>query len=346
MNLVKLIAEKNLVEAEKLFKEQMDTLARKKLLEVKKMIGAKVSDDHESYKKALKAALIKHRKNEKKFPTTTITKSVREDFNSVFGQGYSGDDSILRNAMKRTDINNRSKIASRPSRSTTASARPTAPRAPVRPSVRPSTAAVRSTPRPDANDPGGSYPNPDAPTPQLPQAPATPTVTPTPPPATPYSWNTRRSTMPIDVSKNAAPRAPAAVPATPAVAPTSTVPATPQPSATTGGFLNSLSNIFTGTGGSTRLGTAKSVNESIKGWKNAHSDLAKFREKSGQASKYKVHKLKKDGQLSGMHDASNYFSTEEEAHKYIQRVKDLNPGYKDKTTHAIFDPDGKEIGRK
>lgn len=83
------------------------------------------------------------------------------------------------------------------------------------------------------------------------------------------------------------------------------------------------------------------LNEQIKGWKHAHSDLAKERK---AASNYKMsavlHTLKKDGTESKMHDARQYFSSEQEARAQHERVKKLNPSRSIK--HALY-VDGKHI---
>ena len=119
MNIVKLIAEKNLVEAEKMFLEQMDTIARKKLLEVKKMIAAKLD----------------------------------EDLSSVFDRGPANQDSsILRNAANRTYMNN-NRSAARPAPMARSTSRPSPTGMTT---ARPTTATVKP-PAPKNNDPGGTY---------------------------------------------------------------------------------------------------------------------------------------------------------------------------------------------
>lgn len=70
-----------------------------------------------------------------------------------------------------------------------------------------------------------------------------------------------------------------------------------------------------------------SFKESIKGWKHAHTDIAKMRSKASEQSKtVKLTRLKKDGSESGMHDASTTFSSEEEAKKHHENLVKLNPG--------------------
>jgi len=83
------------------------------------------------------------------------------------------------------------------------------------------------------------------------------------------------------------------------------------------------------------------LNEQIKGWKHAHSDLAKERK---DASNYKksavLHALKKDGSESKMHDARKHFSSEQEARAHHERVVKLNPNRSIK--HALY-IDGKHV---
>lgn len=69
------------------------------------------------------------------------------------------------------------------------------------------------------------------------------------------------------------------------------------------------------------------VDEAIKGWKNAHSDIMKIRRGASDASKeVKLVKLKKDGSESKMHDAAKMFSSEAEAKAHHENIKKLNPG--------------------
>ena len=121
MNIVNLIAEKNLVKAEKLFLEQMDTIARKKLLEVKKMIAAKLD----------------------------------EDLSSVFDRGPANQDSsILRNAANRTYMNN-NRSAARPAPMARSTSRPSPTGMTT---ARPTTATVKPpAPKSSNNDLGGTY---------------------------------------------------------------------------------------------------------------------------------------------------------------------------------------------
>lgn len=72
--------------------------------------------------------------------------------------------------------------------------------------------------------------------------------------------------------------------------------------------------------------TFKQLNEAIKGWKNAHSDIQKIRRTQSDASKeVKLVSLKKDGNESKMHDAVKMFSTEDEARAHHKNIKALNP---------------------
>lgn len=64
----------------------------------------------------------------------------------------------------------------------------------------------------------------------------------------------------------------------------------------------------------------------IKGWKNAHGDLAAIRKKSAAANNdYVLHQLKKDGKESGMHDARTTYATEKEARDKAAYWQKLNP---------------------
>lgn len=69
------------------------------------------------------------------------------------------------------------------------------------------------------------------------------------------------------------------------------------------------------------------LNESIKGWKNAQSDIAKHRSAARQeAAPVKLVRLKKDGKESGMSDASSSYASAEEAEKKAAYWVSLNPG--------------------
>lgn len=70
----------------------------------------------------------------------------------------------------------------------------------------------------------------------------------------------------------------------------------------------------------------ESVSEAIKGWKNAHSDIAKAR--SEQGKNVVLHRLKNDGTESGMATARTSFSSEEEALRRHNNMVQLNPGKK------------------
>lgn len=80
------------------------------------------------------------------------------------------------------------------------------------------------------------------------------------------------------------------------------------------------------------------VSEAIKGWKNAHSDIAKAR--SEQGKNVVLHRLKNDGTESGMATARTGFSSEEEAIKQHENMVKLNPGKK--IGHNLY-VDGKFI---
>lgn len=69
------------------------------------------------------------------------------------------------------------------------------------------------------------------------------------------------------------------------------------------------------------------IQEAIKGWKHAHSDLMKIRSSAASAEhSFKLVRLKKDGNESGMHDAAKSFKSEEEARKHHENLIKLNPG--------------------
>lgn len=71
------------------------------------------------------------------------------------------------------------------------------------------------------------------------------------------------------------------------------------------------------------------VNEEIKGWKNAASDIQKFRNATSNAKKsVKLVKLKKDGTESKMHDAASYYNSEKEARDKYNYWVSINPGRK------------------
>jgi len=64
----------------------------------------------------------------------------------------------------------------------------------------------------------------------------------------------------------------------------------------------------------------------IKRWKNAHSDLIKFRKDlTNQKKNVKLVSLKKNGEESKLHDATKFFDDEQTAHDYHASVRKLNP---------------------
>jgi len=77
------------------------------------------------------------------------------------------------------------------------------------------------------------------------------------------------------------------------------------------------------------------VNEEIKGWKNAHSDMAKHR--AGSSHTVKTHRLKKDGTRSGITDAVKTHKDADAARAHVANFKKLNPAYADQNTHDIID---------
>lgn len=69
------------------------------------------------------------------------------------------------------------------------------------------------------------------------------------------------------------------------------------------------------------------LDEAIKGWKHAHSDIAKARAAASSASNnVKLVRLRKDGKESGMHDATKTFKSEDEARAHHANMVKLNPG--------------------
>jgi len=83
------------------------------------------------------------------------------------------------------------------------------------------------------------------------------------------------------------------------------------------------------------------LDEAIKGWKNAASDIRKFRSAASDAKKSAMLvSLKKDGSESGMHDAKSYHASEEEARKKHETITKLNPNRK--IRHNLY-VDGKKV---
>jgi hypothetical protein len=71
------------------------------------------------------------------------------------------------------------------------------------------------------------------------------------------------------------------------------------------------------------------VTEAIKGWKNAVSDIQKFRTAASNALKpAKLVSLKKDGTESKMHDATSYYYSEKQARDKHDYMVEINPGRK------------------
>ena len=84
--------------------------------------------------------------------------------------------------------------------------------------------------------------------------------------------------------------------------------------------------------------SSEELDENIKGWKHAASDISKMR--STQGKTVKLVSLKKDGNESKMHDASKTFRSEDEAQEHHDRVTKLNP--KSKIRHNLY-VDGKQV---
>lgn len=75
------------------------------------------------------------------------------------------------------------------------------------------------------------------------------------------------------------------------------------------------------------IDAAQPVDEAIKGWKNAASDIAKTRTKAADdAKEVKLVALKKDGAESKMHDATKKFKDRAEALKHHNNMVKFNPG--------------------
>lgn len=69
------------------------------------------------------------------------------------------------------------------------------------------------------------------------------------------------------------------------------------------------------------------VEEAIKGWKHAGSDLTKMRRDAREgAMAVKMVTLRKDGQESGMHDAASKYDSVEAARKRADDIAAMNPG--------------------
>lgn len=87
-----------------------------------------------------------------------------------------------------------------------------------------------------------------------------------------------------------------------------------------------------------RLKEEVELEENIKGWKHAASDISKMR--AAQGKSVKLVSLKKDGTESKMHDATKMFRSEDEAQEHHDRVTKLNP--KSKIKHNLY-VDGKHV---
>jgi hypothetical protein len=71
------------------------------------------------------------------------------------------------------------------------------------------------------------------------------------------------------------------------------------------------------------------LEEQIKGWKHAHSDLMKHRKDITKLNDtVYLHKLKADGSESNMHDAKKTFKDLKSAVEHHENIKRLNPGKK------------------
>lgn len=69
------------------------------------------------------------------------------------------------------------------------------------------------------------------------------------------------------------------------------------------------------------------LQEAIKGWKHAHSDISKMRaDRAAQSHQARLVSLKKDGTESKMHDASSTYPTEADARRRHADLVKMNPG--------------------
>lgn len=82
------------------------------------------------------------------------------------------------------------------------------------------------------------------------------------------------------------------------------------------------------------------VNEAVKGWKHAGRDLQKSRSEASKS--IKLVQLRKDGNESGLSDATKLFSSMDEANRQLTRVAELNPGKLFK--YNVYD-DNKLVGK-
>lgn len=81
------------------------------------------------------------------------------------------------------------------------------------------------------------------------------------------------------------------------------------------------------------------IYEEVKGWKHAGRDLTAMRRDKIEAGKeFVVHQLNANGQPSKMPTAITKYSTEEEALKWINYWKQINPGRK-----LRYSLNGKEV---
>lgn len=81
----------------------------------------------------------------------------------------------------------------------------------------------------------------------------------------------------------------------------------------------------------------------IKGWKNAGSDLSKWRRDKANATKVKLVSLKKDGTESKMHDAVSHHDSVEEAVKQHKYWHSINPGRV--IAHNMYDHEGNHLAK-
>jgi len=71
----------------------------------------------------------------------------------------------------------------------------------------------------------------------------------------------------------------------------------------------------------------EALDEDIKGWKHAHTDLARYRrDATAAAAPVKLVRLNKTGSESKMHDAASHYKDESDARAKHEYIKSINPG--------------------
>ena len=88
----------------------------------------------------------------------------------------------------------------------------------------------------------------------------------------------------------------------------------------------------------------ETMSEDIKNWKNAASDIAKYRRANDSSKVVKLVRLKKDGEESASHDATKTFASEHEAQIVHDRMVKLNPNSTIKHNLYVDDKKIKTLG--